>query len=207
MNNGPCVIGLDLGTTNSKAVALDAHGKQLASASSDYRLYSPRSGWAEQKVEEVWQGVLSALKALAGKLPLRTQGIEIAGMSLSGAMHSSLAVDAHGQPLAPALTWADQRAAPQAEALRQRCDRSGALPAHRLPAGFDLPPGQAALVAGTGPRDRSQGAYFTLIKDWILVPPDRRMGHRLQHHLRHRAAGYPQAGVGRRGARPGRGDG
>ena len=57
MNNDTCVIGLDLGTTNSKAVALDGDGKQLASASSDYRLYSPRSGWAEQKAEEVWQGV------------------------------------------------------------------------------------------------------------------------------------------------------
>ena len=61
MSDETCVIGLDLGTTNSKAVALDAKGKQLASASSDYRLYSPRSGWAEQKVEEVWQGVLAAL--------------------------------------------------------------------------------------------------------------------------------------------------
>ena len=100
MSDEICVIGLDLGTTNSKAVALDANGKQLASASSDYRLYSPRSGWAEQKEEEVWQGVLAALKALAARLP---QEIEIAGMCLSGAMHSSLAVDGRGQsgPLTP----------------------------------------------------------------------------------------------------------
>jgi gluconokinase len=167
MNNNTCVIGLDLGTTNSKAVALDGNGKQLASASSDYRLYSPRSGWAEQKVEEVWQGVLAALKALAGKLPA---GIEIAGMCLSGAMHSSLAVDGSGNPLAPALTWADQRAAPQAEALRQRCDAQRVALYQRTgcPLVSIYHPAKLRWWQEQAPEIARRARYFTLIKDWIL---------------------------------------
>jgi gluconokinase len=165
MNNKTCVIGLDLGTTNSKAVALDADGKQLASASSDYRLYSPHSGWAEQKVEEVWQGVLAALKTLSGKLP---QGIELAGMSISGAMHSSLAVDDRGQPLAPALTWADQRAAPQAEALRKRCDPQALYQRTGCPLVSIYHPAKLRWWIEQAPEIARKTKYFTLIKDWIL---------------------------------------
>jgi len=168
MSEKTCVIGLDLGTTNSKAVALDANGRQLASATSDYRLYSPRSGWAEQKVEEVWQGVLAALKALAGKLPLGTHGVEIAGMCLSGAMHSSLAVDGRGQPLAPALTWADQRAAPQAEALRQRCDPFALYQRTGCPLVSIYHPAKLRWWQEQAPEIARQARYFTLIKDWIL---------------------------------------
>jgi len=167
MSNNTCVIGLDLGTTNSKAVALDAEGQQLASASSDYRLYSPRSGWAEQQAGEVWQGVLAALKSLAGKLP---QGTEAAGLCLSGAMHSSLPVDGRGEPLAPALTWADQRAAPQAEALRQRCDAQGAALYQRTgcPLVSIYHPAKLRWWLEQAPEIARKAQYFTLIKDWIL---------------------------------------
>ena len=165
MSEDTCVIGLDLGTTNSKAVALDASGKQLASASSDYRLYSPRSGWAEQKAEEVWQGVQAALKALAGKLPLGTQ---VAGMCLSGAMHSSLPVGSDGNPLAPALTWADQRAAPQAEALRKRCDAEALYQRTGCPLVSIYHPAKLRWWQEQAPEIARKAQYFTIIKDWIL---------------------------------------
>jgi len=159
-----CVIGLDLGTTNSKAVALDAGGKQLASASSDYHLHSPHSGWAEQPAGEVWQGVQAALKALAGKLP---KGVQVSGLSLSGAMHSSLPVDGRGEPLAPALTWADQRAAPQAEALRKRCDASALYQRTGCPLVSIYHPAKLRWWQDQ-PEIARKVQYYTLIKDWIL---------------------------------------
>jgi len=168
MSNEPCVIGLDLGTTNSKAVALDAGGRQLASASSDYRLYSPRSGWAEQQAEEVWQGVLAALKALAGKLPQDAQGAQAAGLCLSGAMHSSLPVDATGTPLAPALTWADQRAAPQAEALRRLCDPQKLYERTGCPLVSIYHPAKLRWWQEQAPEIARRAQRFVLIKDWVL---------------------------------------
>src|SRR5689334_23145594 len=118
VNQADIVIGLDLGTTRCKAVAITVAGAVAASATSSYPLHSPQPGWAEQSADEVWQGAATALRDLCQQ----TSAARLAAISLSGAMHSLLPVDDAGQPLAPALTWADQRAAPQAEALRAQTD-------------------------------------------------------------------------------------
>jgi len=109
------VVGLDLGTTRCKAVAIAPDGRVIASTAGAYPLYSPQPGWAEQSAHEVWQAAAAALRELCPQVPANS----LAALSLSGAMHSLLLVDEAGRPLAPAPTWADQRAAPQAQALRQ----------------------------------------------------------------------------------------
>jgi gluconokinase len=112
------VIGLDLGTSNAKAIALEQDGNVSASASRAYPLHSPQPGRAEQNPLAVWQGAAEALRELAGQL----KPDDIAGLCLSGAMHSSFPVTADGTPLAPALTWADQRASVLTQGLRNRAD-------------------------------------------------------------------------------------
>jgi gluconokinase len=114
----PLVIGLDLGTTNAKAIALNQNGEVIASASRSYPLRTPQPGRAEQDPEAVWQGAAEALRELAGKIRVD----DIAGLCLSGAMHSSLPVARDGTPLAPALTWADQRGSAIAKQLQSQVD-------------------------------------------------------------------------------------
>ena len=110
------VIGLDLGTTACKAVALDSTGRVVATAAANYPLYAPQSGWAEQDPQEILGGAVQALAALAGKI----DPAGVSALSLSGAMHSVVLVDAKDQPQGRALTWADQRAAAQVESLREQ---------------------------------------------------------------------------------------
>ncbi|MGQ9494331.1 MAG: gluconokinase [Anaerolineae bacterium] len=112
------LIGLDLGTTNCKAVVLAADGHVAASASSSYSLQSPRPGWAAQDVHEAWQGVVKVLRAVASKVGRK----QISGLCLSGAMHSLFPVDKAGIPLALAMTWADNRAAAYVPVLRTQTD-------------------------------------------------------------------------------------
>jgi gluconokinase len=112
------VIGLDLGTTACKAVAMDSSGTVVGAASANYPLYAPQSGWAEQDPQEILRGALNALAALAAKINPAAVG----ALSLSGAMHSVVLLDAQDQPLGRALTWADQRAAAQVESLRTQAD-------------------------------------------------------------------------------------
>ena len=112
------IIGLDLGTTACKAVALTPDGRVVAAASADYPLRIPQPGWAEQDADDIWLGAQTALHALVRAL----DGAPIEALALSGAMHSVLALDVHDQPLAPALTWADQRAASSACTLRSQTD-------------------------------------------------------------------------------------
>jgi gluconokinase len=111
------IIGLDLGTTNCKAIAMTLDGTVAGSAESSHRLSTPQPGWAEESAEEVWQGAQDVLRPVAQKVNQR----DVIGLCLSGALHSLLPVgpDA-GKPLAPAMTWADERALAQAKALQRQ---------------------------------------------------------------------------------------
>lgn len=97
-------IGLDLGTTRCKAVAL-GEGRVLAQSRRSYPLLQGEPGQAEQDVNEVITAAVAVLRELREQLG----DTKPVGLAFSGAMHSLLAVDAAGTPLAPALTWADTR--------------------------------------------------------------------------------------------------
>ncbi|HEX9067750.1 MAG TPA: gluconokinase [Ktedonobacterales bacterium] len=112
------VIGLDLGTTTCKALALTPSGEVAASASATYPLLTPQPGWAEQDPTVVWRVAAQTLSAVCQQLGATA----ITAIGLSGAMHSALPLDTHDLPLAHAMTWADQRATPQAEAQRAQTD-------------------------------------------------------------------------------------
>ena len=100
------MIGLDLGTTNCKAVLLDTDGRVRAKASDGYTLQIPHPGWAEQDVRHVWEAAKKVLRTVADSATTPPQGI-----CFSGAMHSLFPVaDDAGTPLANAMTWADARA-------------------------------------------------------------------------------------------------
>ncbi len=100
------MIGLDLGTTNCKAVLFDTEGHVRAKASEGYELQIPHPGWAEQDVRLMWGAVQRVLCAVASDAPVAPRGI-----CISGAMHSLFPVaDDAGTPIANAMTWADARA-------------------------------------------------------------------------------------------------
>ncbi len=102
-------LGLDIGTTGCKVVALSPTGKILGEASATYPLLTDASGQAEQDPYAIWQAVCQSLQNLSGQLS--HSGVpQPAGLSLSGAMHSILPLGAHAEPLGNALTWADSRA-------------------------------------------------------------------------------------------------
>jgi gluconokinase len=110
------VLGLDVGTTGVKAVLFQRSGAVAASALREYPLSAPRPGWAEQDPDQIVAASVEAMAEVTADA-LR-QGIEVAGVSVSTAMHSLLALDGHGRPLTPSVTWADGRAAAQAARLR-----------------------------------------------------------------------------------------
>jgi gluconokinase len=103
-----------MGTTNCKAAAVSQTGEVIASAACHTPMQSPRQGWVQQDAAEVWRGAVECLRGLLQQVP----PAKVSGLSLSGAMHSLLPVDAGGTPLAPAMTWADQRAAEKVRLLR-----------------------------------------------------------------------------------------
>jgi xylulokinase len=78
------LVGLDVGTTGVKALALSPEGDVLARAEESYGLSTPHPGWAEQDPEDWWQAAERALAALGG---------EPAAIGLSGQMHGLVVLD------------------------------------------------------------------------------------------------------------------
>jgi gluconokinase len=114
---GSVMIGVDIGTTSTKAVAFSLDGRVVAHDAVDYPLLRPTPAAAEQDPEVIYQAVLRTLGVVA-----RSSGAapaDIACVSFSAAMHSLIAVNAHGEPLTQSITWADNRAAAWSGRIRR----------------------------------------------------------------------------------------
>jgi xylulokinase len=129
----PVLVGLDVGTTGVKAVAVSLAGEVLARAEEGYPLSTPAPGWSEQDPEDWWRASTAALGAVGGD---RADGI-----GLSGQMHGLVALDADGQVIRPAILWNDQRTAAECEEIERRIgvERLIRLTGNRALTGFTAP--------------------------------------------------------------------
>jgi gluconokinase len=114
------VIGVDVGTTSTRAIAYDRHGDIRGHASAPNRLVSNQPDRAEQDPVQIGEGVLGCIAGAAAAV--RAQGDDIAAVSFSTFTHSLIALDDDGAPLTPCLTWADNRARAQTERIRSEHD-------------------------------------------------------------------------------------
>lgn len=116
-------IGIDLGTSSVKAMAVNADGTEAAIQTRAYPLSSPRAGWVEQSPEQWWDATAEAIRAVVEQCP----GATIGGFGLSGQMHGLVALDDQGQVLRPAILWNDNRNAAQVEQILDAVGGSEAL--------------------------------------------------------------------------------
>ncbi|MDX2212774.1 MAG: xylulokinase [Oculatellaceae cyanobacterium bins.114] len=98
------LVGIDLGTSSVKAIALDTKGQMVAEASHPYPVHAPQPGWAESDPAHWWDAVAIAVRAVTHNFADSVQAI-----GLSGQMHGVVLTDASGNPLRPAILWADTR--------------------------------------------------------------------------------------------------
>jgi xylulokinase len=131
----PTAVGIDVGTSGVKALAIDDQGTIVARAEASYPLSTPRPGWAEQDPDDWWRGAREVLERLE-----RTVG-KPAGIGLSGQMHGLVALDASNRPLRPAILWNDQRTAAECAEIERTIgvDRLIGLTGNRALPGFTAP--------------------------------------------------------------------
>ena len=97
-------LGLDLGTTNVKALRVDARGRVAARGDAPVRLRHPVPGAVEQDIDEIWQAAVTAIRQACQDDPSSVRSIGIS--SQGGAMQL---LDAGGRPLGAVISWLDGR--------------------------------------------------------------------------------------------------
>lgn len=100
-------LGVDIGTTGTRTLAIDESGQILASASAEYPCSHPHSGWSEQNPDDWWNATCETIKAVLHRGKIKPE--DVTGVGLSGQMHGSVFLDSHGKVIRPALLWNDQR--------------------------------------------------------------------------------------------------
>ncbi len=110
-----CLMGIDVGTSGVKVLALSSEGQILATAVEEYPLHTPQAGWTEQDPADWWQGTVTAITTWSPACP----DYRIAAIGLSGQMHGMVALDAENQVIREAILWNDQRTESQCREITE----------------------------------------------------------------------------------------
>jgi len=162
------LLGIDVGTSATKALLCDGAGKILATASVEYPVYAPRPGWSEQEPADWWKATVASIRAVCRRA--RKKASQITGVGLSGQMHGSVFVDRAGRSLRRALLWNDQRTAAEcAEIERLAGGRKRLIGMVRNVAltGFTAP--KILWVRRHDPRTYEKTYKILLPKDYIRL--------------------------------------
>ena len=111
-------IGIDIGTSGTKSLLMDAAGKILAQATFSYPLLTPQPGWTEQNPEDWWHATVQGVRAILKKASVPARQVQ--GIGLSGQMHGSVFLDAQNAVIRPAILWNDQRTAAECGEIERR---------------------------------------------------------------------------------------
>lgn len=159
-----CLLGIDLGSTNTKAIAVDLNGCQVAYASRKTQTFSSKPGFFEYDLEQMWQNALACIREVAGQLAEH----RVCAIGVSSLGETNVLTDREGKPLHRAIAWFDQRAVRQ---TRQIAGNIPGMEIHRitgqhLSPKFGLP--KLLWMTETYPDLLSQAVHFMAVEDFML---------------------------------------
>ncbi len=159
-------LGIDVGTSGTKTLAMREDGKILATVTIEYPLSSPKPGWSEQNPSDWWNATVKSVPKVLKKGKIKPGNV--AGIGLSGQMHGSVFLDKKHQVIRPAILWNDQRTAEECEQIesaaggRSKLIRMVANPALT---GFTAP--KILWLKNNEPRNYEKTVQVLLPKDYI----------------------------------------
>ncbi|MFW5839515.1 MAG: xylulokinase [Planctomycetota bacterium] len=112
-----CYLGIDVGTSGTKTLVMDAACKVLATATAEHGISTPKPGWSEQNPENWWKATCQSVKQAVKRAGVGKD--EISAIGFSGQMHGLVITDGAGKPLRDSLIWNDQRTAEQAAQIER----------------------------------------------------------------------------------------
>ena len=132
------LLSHDLGTTGDKAALYRDDGSFVAAATVSYPARFAEGGVAEQDPQDWWEATVEATRTVLQRADVPAE--EVRAVSFSGQMMGAVLVDGQGEPVRPAIIWADTRSQPQCAELLRRIpmDDAYAITGHRLNPTYSL---------------------------------------------------------------------
>ncbi|CAD5366338.1 xylulokinase [Rubrivivax sp. A210] len=158
-------LGLDLGTSELKALLLDEQHRIVATAGEALTLQRPQPLWSEQHPADWWAACDRALQRLAAAQP--TAMARVRALGLSGQMHGAVLVDAADAVLRPAILWNDGRSGDECAELERRVPRLHQIAGNLAMPGFTAP--KLLWVAKHEPEVFARVDGVLLPKDWLRL--------------------------------------
>jgi len=160
------MMGIDVGTTGTRAVIVRPDGHVVGAATGDHQpMRMPKPGWAEQDPADWWEAAIQAVRAALEAASLK--GEDIAAVGLSGQMHGVVLLDQAHAVLRPALIWCDQRSQAQCDWITSQVGSERLIQLVSNPAltGFSAP--KLLWVRDHEPEIFARAAKFLLPKDYV----------------------------------------
>jgi xylulokinase len=157
------LLGIDIGTSGSKAVLIAPDGSVRAETTTEYPMAVPRPGWAEQDPEDWWQAAVSSIKQVLA----RSEGESIVGIGLTGQMHGLVLLDEAGKVLRPCIMWNDQRTATQCAEIEEKVGRPKLIELAGKPALTGFTAGKILWVRQNEPDVYRRARHVLLPKDYV----------------------------------------
>ncbi|MFL4910646.1 xylulokinase [Streptomyces sp. MMS24-I2-30] len=159
------IIAHDLGTTGNKATLMGADGRVTTSVTARYGTDFGAGGKVEQDPRTWWQAVCTATRRLLEQA--RCPPEDIAGVSFSGQMMGAVLLDEAGEPVRPAIIWADTRSVAQTGQLLERIGMEDAyrITGHRLNPTYSLE--KVMWVRDNEPDAFARTRHVVLAKDYV----------------------------------------
>lgn len=157
------LLGIDIGTSGAKAIAINEDGHLVASASATYELLTPHPLWAEQRPRDWWDATCQVCQ----KIVAQVGADNISSVGLSGQMHGLVLLDAQGQVLRDAILWCDGRTQAQCDQITARVGPGDLIreTANPVLTGFTAP--KILWVREHEPALYERAAMHLLPKDYV----------------------------------------
>ncbi len=160
------VLGIDVGTTGTRAIVVGNDGLVLAAATSAHAPFaSPQPVWAEQQPADWWRATQASVRSAIAESGVAANGI--AAVGLSGQMHGAVLLDDGGDVVRPAIIWCDQRSASECEWLTNEIGRERLLELTSNPALTNFTLTKLIWVRRHEPADWARVRHVLLPKDYV----------------------------------------
>lgn len=166
MSSKRYILGIDIGTTSCKGAVVDLEGECLGEGIGPYSTVSPYASWMEQDPEDVFAGVIEAVRRA-----VLTAGVsqeEIWALSFGGAFHSLLALDREGVSLTKALLWGDTRSKDCALGIKEEHDAHQIYKRTGCPVHPMYPASKIVWIRENLPQAYRKAYRFISLKEYVL---------------------------------------